>query len=380
MRTLFLLHEQRLFYFLEPSYLELYLPMKESGLLGETSVYVFQRDVRWLRVLLANQEPAPPVDARNPEPGTAAGTHGDLPVSESGTGGGDDPYLSSLSQLMRHKIMEFRPDLVVNALTWPQECVPPSILQGLRDEFGFALCSVIWDHDESNPLLQDMDREVIAASDLTLVADSYSRWERIAARSGPYADFTNTARTIFLPMVPPPSLFHPQDGIEHEVTISGSSEGYRNEVYQALLERGFAVHRSGGMMPGDAFLEPQDYARALAVSRIVVNTQTMGSRVQLKGRVAQALACGTLLLEQDNAESRRYLQGIPVPTWSSIDELAGQIRHYLDDEAARRAQASAARAAWMQRYSIQGFTSTLLERAQRGRTSRQAGGAPDAGR
>ena len=75
-------------------------------------------------------------------------------------------------------------------------------------------------------------------------------------------------------------------------------------------------------MPGDALLPIAAYADDLATSRIVVNTQTLGSRTQVKGRVAQCLASGAFLLEQDNAESRAYLEASTScsgPTSSELD-------------------------------------------------------------
>ena len=332
MRTLFLLHEQRFLYFLEPSFVELYLPMVESGLLGETLVHPYQRELRFARAQLG------------------FASH-DAPAEQV------DPLLETL---LHQKISEFRPELVVYALTWPQDCLAPALLARLKQQHGFRLASVIWDHDESNPLLQAYDRDVIAVSDCTIVADSRRRADAIRRREGAYAGFVNTERVIFAPMVPPATLFHPRAERLHDVTVSGSSEGHRAEVFERLTAAGFAVHRSGGMMPGDTLLPVADYAAALATSRIVVNTQTVASRVQLKGRVAQCLASGTLLLEQDNPESRAYLDGIDVEFWRDVDELIALVRHHLDHPREREARARRAHEQWRARYDTRGFVQRIL--------------------
>jgi len=333
MRTLFLLHEQRFLYFLEPSYVELYLPMAESGLLGETLVHPYQRDLRFARAQLGFGHDEGPAEQVNP----------------------------LLETLLDQKMVEFKPELVVYALTWPQDCLAPALLSQLRDRHGFRLATVIWDHDESNPLLQDYDRAVIALSDCTIVADSRRRADAIRNRHGAYAAFVNTERVLFAPMVPPASLFHPRAERLHDVTISGSSEGHRAEVFERLRTAGFAVHRSGGMMPGDTLLPVADYAAELATSRIVVNTQTVSGRVQLKGRVAQCLASGTFLLEQDNPESRAYLDGIDVVFWRDIDELIGLVRHHLAHPHEREAIAQRTHAQWNARHDARGFVRRILD-------------------
>jgi hypothetical protein len=335
MRTMFLLHEQRFFYDVEPSYVELYLPMRESGLLGETLVHPYQRDLRFVSHTLGlptgiDSRPSADVDVR-------------------------------VEHLLSQKLLEFRPELVVYALTWPQECIPAVTLARLRERHGFKLVSVIWDHDESNPLLQAYDRDILAVSDCTIVADSLSRTQAIRARSGPYAGFVHTERARFLPMVPPTALFHPRPQRQHEITVSGSSEGHRVAACEKLAAAGLAVHRSGGMAPGDTLLSVEQYAADLAVSRIVVNTQTLGSRVQLKGRVAQCLASGTFLLEQDNPESRAYLAGIDVVFWRDEEELVALARRWLADDAGREELARRTHAQWKARYHARAFVQTVLD-------------------
>jgi hypothetical protein len=142
--------------------------------------------------------------------------------------------------MSEQKITEFRPDVVVYALTWPDECIAAATLDQLRREHGFKLVSVIWDHDESNRLLQDYDRDIIRVSDCSIVADSRTRADAIRSRTPPYARFENTERVVFLPMVPPPSIFFPRAARRHGITISGSSEASGSTSISASSAEAFA--------------------------------------------------------------------------------------------------------------------------------------------
>jgi spore maturation protein CgeB len=123
---------------------------------------------------------------------------------------------------------------------------------------------------------------------------------------------------------------------------------------------GVPFARIGGLVGTDKFLTNEDYAREIATSKIVVNTQTMPTRIQLKGRVSQVISCGTFLLEQDNHESRKYLEGVPVVFWSQKDELVEKIKFYLENDAERERIAVTCRQEWIKRYSVQKFARVLL--------------------
>lgn len=329
-RVLFLLHEQRFIYWEEPAYTELYLPMKNSGLLGEIRRYPFQRDVRYFRN-----------EAK------------DKPDRE-------EWFLERLRRTLAEMIEDFRPDLVVNGITWPHESIPPFLLGELAQQHGFKTFSVIWDHDESNVHLQSFDRELLIHSDMVGIADSALRTERIRGRVPPYEDYCNVERVHFLPFVADPSLFKPGDRRLYDVALVGSFEGVREEIYQALVEARMPVSRIGGMMPGDPFLPHAEYAAAIGASHIVINTQTHGYRTQLKGRVGQALAAGALLLDQDNEESRRFLGDIGAQTWSNIDELVEMIEYWLGNPDEADAHAARCREAYLCKYNPQTYTTSVL--------------------
>ncbi|MBV8716321.1 MAG: glycosyltransferase family 1 protein [Chloroflexi bacterium] len=335
-RTLFLQHEQRRYYWEEPGHLELYLPMVGSGLLGEVRTIPYQRDMRWILNELDN--------------GANSSKLQHLPAAGE-----------RLRLMLDAQMREFRPDLVVYSLTWVQEALPPEVLGNLKDAYGFKLFSQIWDYDESNPLLVDYDRRIIAVSDLVSIADSRARIERIRRREPPYANYTNVDVVRFLPTIPEPGLFKPAGRRRFGVTIAGSSEGRRVEVVRALAEAGVDFHRAGGLVAGDAFLSTEEYARTLAESKIVINTQTAPERVQLKGRVAQVLSCGSFLLEERNPESEQFLDGYSVDLWSNPAELVDKIQWWLAHPAQRELAADLARARYVREHNPVTYTRTILD-------------------
>lgn len=316
-RTLFLQHEQRFFWWDEPGHLEIYMPMVASGLLGEVRTYPFQRDVRWLTHLAA-------------QPNEHSSDKASGNVEEG------------LYQNLIHVIDEFKPDLVVYLITWTSENIPIPVLERLKSTRDFKLMTLVPDYNEDHAGFMEYDRAIIALSDLTALADSSWRVDRIRQRQGLYADYTNTESVHFMPTVPDLDMFKPSRVKRYGVTIAGSSEGERIKVVAALEARGIKVNRVGGLMQTDRFVSHEEYARALSESRIVVNTQThVSERIQLKGRVSQVLGCGSFLLEQTNRESVRFLSDIDAEFWTTIDELTEKIWYWLYNgrERERRAKA-----------------------------------------
>ena len=114
-------------------------------------------------------------------------------------------------------------------------------------------------------------------------------------------------------------------------------------------------------MATDNFLPATQYAQEMAQAKILVNTQTCKRRIQLKGRVAQALSCGTFLLEQNNPESELYLKDFDVQFWHTTDELIDLIAYWLEHSAERECMAQRARAAWLSQYNPSSFTNQILQ-------------------
>ena len=79
--------------------------------------------------------------------------------------------------------------------------------------------------------------------------------------------------------------------------MAGSSEGHRQNLYENLKKK-YNVKRIGGLIEGDIYLSHEEYAKEISQSMIVINTDTVSSRIQLKGRVNQCFAAGVLSLTE----------------------------------------------------------------------------------
>ena len=85
-----------------------------------------------------------------------------------------------------------------------------------------------------------------------------------------------------------------------DICILGSTEGERVKYINYLSKKyEHRFHHFGGHNDPSKFVSRQRYAEILNQTRICVNTQTYVHRIQLKGRVREALSCGTFLLEED---------------------------------------------------------------------------------
>jgi hypothetical protein len=179
-RVLFFTHEQRRLYFHEPAYLEVYKPVFESGIANETGIYVYQRDIRWLRTLLERRVVKSELAAT---------------------------FENILVEMISQKMDEFRPTHIIYSVAWPEESVQAPIWSRLRKQHNFFLTSIIWDHDEAREELQEFDRGIIDVSDRTIILDSPSRVERIKSKEPPYQNFTRVERVFFCPTIPATSVF-----------------------------------------------------------------------------------------------------------------------------------------------------------------------------
>lgn len=321
MRTLFLHHQQRRPYREEPGYNELLRPFVASGRLDHVEEYVYQTT---LRELIEYQKLAGHSDSE-------AWLHAN----------------EVFAPLFAQVIETTRPDLVVYAMTWHTEAIYAQVFDAARRCHDFKLYTQFWDYDEGNADFLAYEREIVAASDYVAVTDSHARVERIHARAAPYCDWSHGERVHFLPTIFDPDLFCPAPTApRYDISMLGSSEGERNEIADWLHTRyGARFQRLGGFMKEDRYLSVDDYVDCIRASRISINTQTRPERVQIKGRAKEVLACGGFLLEQDNPESRRFLEGSGVEFFSGFEELGRKLDYWLEHES-ERAKRAAESCAW----------------------------------
>lgn len=337
MRILFFHHQQRRPYREEPGYLELFRPFVRSGLADDRREFVYQTLVRSF-------------------------VAGERPHAESG----HQAYLRASARLVpifEQAVETAAPDLIVYPMTWHWEAIHPGIFARIKERFPqVKLFTQLWDYNESDSMLMGYEREIVAVSDLVAITDSRARCDAIRSRSGPYADWVNTDAVHWLPTRIDAELFcSGEEPKRYDVALFGSSEGVRSQIADALkLRYGERFHRFAGFGPDDEYLPPSVYARRIRESRVVVNTQTLPERIQIKGRAKEVLCCGSYLIEQDNPESRAFLEGSGTEFFSSLDDLFEKIDAALPAEAEREARAATASTWYRKRNDPHRYVSEIL--------------------
>lgn len=229
-------------------------------------------------------------------------------------------------------------DIVFFSPCHPQDSLPASYWLKLKSTFPeIKFITLWWDYDEFNasPYLV-FERECLTWADCVVENSNITRLDNMKANLGIYEEHIGAQKVLFNPTVFSPELFYferpyKMSKRKNVITLFGSPAGQRKGWIE-FLETSFPeefVH-IGGVFHGEQPLSIEDYASALRNSLITVNTQTYCSREQCKGKVREALACGTLLLEQDNKQTRALLQeGEGVLYFSNKNQLKQLIEELI---------------------------------------------------
>jgi len=330
MKILFLHHQQRLNYKLEPTYVELFKPFALSGFVDEYDEFIYQSELRKYsdRVF---------VDMHK-----------------------------AMGEKLLQKVEASQPDLIVYSLTWWGECIRPTYFFEIKKRWPhIKILTHYWDHNENNEIMMNYERDCHRFSDLVVIPDSHSRAERLRRREGVYADFPFPEKAHFVPTVFDPDHYKKLDvPKEFDVAIFGSAEGLREGYIFALQQRyGARFHHFGGFHAAEhSYIGVTDYVSKINATKIFVNTQTFPqNRIQLKGKVREALSCGTFLLEGENTESRHYLKDTPTVFFSEIQDLYQKVDYYLEHEDEREATAQISHDWYLENHSPQKWARYLLE-------------------
>jgi hypothetical protein len=139
------------------------------------------------------------------------------------------------------------------------------------------------------------------------------------------------------------------------VTISGTERHWR----KALSPDAFAAL----FRDGELFLK--DYREAIWRSRINLSFLTRSNQDEFAHKSFEIAGCGSFLLaERSPGHSQRFKEDVEAVFFSTIEECAAKIRHYLPHEAARASIAAAgALRAQVSGYSNDEQVQTILDRA-----------------
>lgn len=116
----------------------------------------------------------------------------------------------------------------------------------------------------------------------------------------------------------------------------------------------------GGYMKADTYIPIEQYVEEINRTKIIVNTQTIIERDQIKGRIKEVLSCGGFLLEQRTPNTNRFLENSGVVMFDDVGDAYRKILYYLVNESEREKLAKASREWLLNKYSPRTYVETVL--------------------
>jgi len=245
-------------------------------------------------------------------------------------------YFEDLYKDIEKKIKQVEPDVLFYSPTQPNDCLPLSYWLELKLKYPYIkYVTLWWDYDEDeqgSPYLQ-FERDCLQWADLCIENSNGSRLIKMNDAVAPYQLHQNTDKVKFLPSVFDPSLFYEDKSTpkEYDIAIFGTAAGNRGYWIEKLNEKyGDKFHHIGGFVHGSDILSIENYAHAMRKTRICVNTQTYSFREQCKGKVRETIACRAILLEEDNSETRLFINDSQACLFfNDFENLCSQIDRLL---------------------------------------------------
>ncbi len=236
-------------------------------------------------------------------------------------------------QRLVQSIHACRPHVVLISQAWNN--FPPDAYQHLRTT-GAKIVTVIWDTQIQLGLYE---LGCLVYGDYTVNIDSITNHLAMRIYSDQVLHRSYNCASFFAGFHLPKLIFHYEERpMKYPVVMLGSAEGYRRKLVEYLQaelpQRGIEFHRMGGLTKhdlsgrADEYLEFRNYVETIWQSSILLCSQTVESRRQLKGKVLEFLACGGFVLVDRNFEYEVYLPPGVVAYYDSLDDLVAKIEHY----------------------------------------------------
>lgn len=334
MKILFFNPEQYVDFLDEPSNIQLRLPILHCGLDIEARDFVYQRPLR--------------------------------------AAGGGETGRAAMDRAALEAVAVFRPDVVVYSATWESENLSPETLRTIRDQAA-PVVTMLWD-SWIEPTTGEA--ELLAASSVLVTGDSlrtYLRCRLIGRALSPAVKVAFAGGQVFTDLIRP----LPDEPKQYDVTLLGSNEGERAKLVaylaEALPRRGLSFNKAGGLVDStrgggmnglsDDWVGWEAYVKIINRSRLCLNSPTDPSRVQIKGKIFDYMACGVACLTDDNVEVARFLPPGAVAYFSSPDDCLSRILELLGDDAARRRIAGAGRDWLTANFGYKDFWRAVIEAA-----------------
>jgi len=239
------------------------------------------------------------------------------------------------------EVLQFNPDLVIYSTSWPHEKIAAETLQEIMNQ-GIPVYTHIWDtHVEPHP----HEIEWALNCNYLGVADSVTSYLRYRLLAEIKAEPKGVIFTIgnFLT----DAICKKEIEKIYDVTLVGSNEGQRlqliNYLQEKLAKHNISISKFGGLVNTneaeqkieDRWISIEKYSEIINQSKICLSSQTISNRNQIKSRVFEYLACGTLCLTDSNEELRTIVPDDCVVYYDDFDDCANKIIYYLENEEER---------------------------------------------
>ena len=236
---------------------------------------------------------------------------------------------------------QFKPDIVINSLSWWKENISPQTLSLMRKS-GAKVISIYWD-TWINALPHET--EILLSSDHILIMDSLSNYLKYRYIS---EQQKNVNKVIFCPIAVFTDVIKPLDKEKDiDVLVLGSSEGSRSELI-SYLERNLSNQKMNfqhmGGLVNDKLPQKNNsknwinwdmYVEMINRSKICISSQTQPDRRQIKGKVFDFLACNSFCLTDDNLELKNFIPNSCIAYYTDKEDCLSQILHYLKNDESR---------------------------------------------
>lgn len=244
-------------------------------------------------------------------------------------------------------VREYSPQLIVYVATWDSACLRAHTLQAINH-----LSIPIYAHlcDTYFIYKRAVEFDLISYCQYLGIGDSVSFYQRyrslVGAGSLKGVLFT-PGHNVFTDIIKKTEVEKIYD-----VTLLGSLEGMRIKLFEGLKEKlsplGIKLEKFGGLVNqtrefpapdqlqvNDDWLSWPDYARIINQSKICLTSQTRKERTQVKGKIYDFLACGTLGLCDANVETLKAIPADCVVFYDSDEDCYEKIVYYLQHQEER---------------------------------------------
>lgn len=281
----------------------------------------------------------------------------------------DEKFNLHMKNSILEELSDSPPDILFYCPTHPLDCLPLENWEEIKlSAPNTKFITLWWDYDEegeNSPYLK-FEKDCLQWNDICIDNSNSTRINKMKQGLFPYNHHSHIYKVIFHPTIFDPELFYPEDRNikKYDIALFGSPAGNRKQWISYLkAEFKERFHHIGGVKYGEEMLSIKDYARALRETKICINTQTYPFREQCKGKVREALACGVLLLEEDNKQTRALLnEGEGILYFDSQQTLLNLINDLLHNEYKRRDYEDKGQAVWTEIGTPNKWVEVLLKK------------------